>query len=268
MRTVAQVVPAVVIAIFVFAAGTSFVVAQVVPQARGTRAFEMLRGRHVAWTVSPALALTPLSMLVLALVPTPAESLALALLSGSLVYLLCSTACLLAILREATDPLSFAGLLRRKYQRRLKILRSRAAASLRFQALAGRWQPSTSEAEAQHQGLVMGSSRRIPRRNAQSAVDDLHAIVRTLRGWARTAATSGDSRDLSVAPDATLGLVVGYAAEYGTRPTHVRKNSGLNAPASRVATNPAAKTTPHKTPAQPSQRREGVGGQHGRTPHG
>ena len=113
---VVQVVPAVVIAIFVFAAGTSFVVAQVVPQARGTRAVEMLRGRHVAWTISPALALTPLSTLVLVLPPAPAESLALALLLGSLFYLLFSTACLLAILREATDPVTFGGLLQRQIQ--------------------------------------------------------------------------------------------------------------------------------------------------------
>ena len=42
--TVAQIVPAIVVAIFVFAVGTAFVVAQVVPPARGTRATSTLQG--------------------------------------------------------------------------------------------------------------------------------------------------------------------------------------------------------------------------------
>ena len=55
------------------------------------------------------------------------------------------------------------------------------------------------------------------RLNAQSAVNDLHTVVRTLRGWARSAATSGDSRELSEALEATLGLVVEYATQYRER---------------------------------------------------
>ena len=91
LQTVVQVVPAIVVAIFVFAVGTQFVVAQVVPTARGTRAVEVLRDRHLAWTLAPALALTPLSALVLVLDQRWAWPLGSALLVGAVAYLLIST---------------------------------------------------------------------------------------------------------------------------------------------------------------------------------
>ena len=179
VQTAVQVVPAVVVAIFVFAVGTLFVVAQVVPQPRGTRAVEVLRTRHLMWTISPALALTPLSALLLVMEPDDrmTSALATALVIGATLYLFASTACLLAILGEATDPILFAALLRRRQRNAL-------------------W--------AHRMGLA---------RVTQAAVNSLYDTVRTLRGWARSAATSGDSRELQVALEGTLNLIRSYKRE-------------------------------------------------------
>jgi hypothetical protein len=53
-ETVAQIVPSIVVAIFVFAVGTAFVMVQIVPPARGTRAATTLQGRRIFWTIAPA----------------------------------------------------------------------------------------------------------------------------------------------------------------------------------------------------------------------
>jgi hypothetical protein len=53
-KTVAQIVPSIVVAIFVFAVGTAFVMVQIVPPARGTRAPTTLQGRRMLWTIAPA----------------------------------------------------------------------------------------------------------------------------------------------------------------------------------------------------------------------
>jgi hypothetical protein len=234
LATVAQVVPAVVVAIFVFAVGTQFVVAQVVPQARGTRAVEVLRERHLHWTLSPALALTPLSALVLVLTPQLAWPLAAALLIGAAAYLLISTWFLLGILGEATDPSRFADLLAE--------LQSQAILQMRTEPGVGQ-----SEVEALHAPVaaehvsaqsrapngesVQGSNAAAgndpgrskpgdqPRdarthrgdQRHQAAVDDLYDLVRTLRGWARSSATAGDSRELQVSLEGMLNLVQDYA---------------------------------------------------------
>lgn len=176
LDTIVQVVPAVVIAIFVFAAGTSFVVAQVVPPARGTRAVQLLRARHLGLTIAPALALTPLSALVVVLKPTCAAPLASALLIGSVAYLFVATWCLLGILGEATDPVHYSRLLRSKHDSAMRKLR--------------------------------GPSRRVTQ---QRAVNAQYDTIRALRGWTRTAATSGDSRELHVSLETTLALLEDYA---------------------------------------------------------
>ena len=196
-ETTAQIVPAIVIAIFVFAVGTLFVVAQVVPPARGTRAVEVLRGRHGIWTVSPALVLAPGSALVLVLPARAASLLASALLVGVVVYLLASTASLLDILREATDPAAFARLMRRQQARALRRL-SEDPDTQSTKSLVPTWEPPAW-------GWWTGRPQ-----NRQAAVDELYHVTRTLRGWARSAATAGDSRELHVALDATLAMVKDY----------------------------------------------------------
>jgi hypothetical protein len=187
LDTVAQVVPAIVVAIFVFAVGSLFVVAQVVPPARGTRAVELLRGRFLSWTLSPALALTPLAASLLVLEPSKAKPLASALLLGSVVYLFASTACLLAVLGEATDPTHFGALLSSRHRSALAVL---------------------SESPGKGPGRMLSP---MSSRNHQSAINDLYGIVRTLRGWARSAATAGDSRELQLALEGHLELIKDYA---------------------------------------------------------
>jgi hypothetical protein len=223
LQTAVQVVPAIVIAIFVFAVGTLFVVAQVVPIARGTRAVAFLRKQNLGWTISPALALAPLSGLVLLLKGDWAQELAVALLLGSIVYLFASTACLLAILGEATDPDLFGNLLRRRYRSALRTLR-------------GRLPPGSADSSTMTSVLEQ-PPRRLFRRNAQAAIDDLYDVVRTLRGWARSAATTGDSRELQVALEVTLELVRDYVDEE-------RKHARLRVPTAYWRNARKAQTNP------------------------
>jgi hypothetical protein len=200
LETIVQVVPAIVIAIFVFAAGTLFVVAQVVPQARGTRAVEVLRNRHLGWTISPALALTPLTIVVLVLEPRLAWPLALALLLGAVAYLLLSTGFLLSILGEATNPLLYAVLANSQ---------DAAVAVLHADSY-----PGPVPKKRRGVGYAWRKWQIKRRRNRgdphQAAVDELYGVVRTLRGWTRSAATAGDSRELQVALEGTLDLVDSY----------------------------------------------------------
>ncbi len=84
-------------------------------------------------------------------------------------------------------------------------------------------QQSATQAETQQEGTrgerqqaKIQRAERDARRAAvadvqQMAVDDLYGVVRTLRGWARSSATAGDSRELQVALEETLNLVDAYA---------------------------------------------------------
>jgi hypothetical protein len=211
LQTIVQVVPAIVVAIFVFAVGTLFVVAQVVPQARGTRAVEVLRNRHLGWTISPALALTPLTILALVLDPAQAWALALVLLVGAVVYLLASTGFLLSILGEATNPILFAAVLARRHFEAVEQLCAHQEQPPRDPAKPHAEKRDVANDEREN-GRV--GRRRVARRAAKrkAAVEDLYEVVRTLRGWARSAATAGDSRELHVALEGTLDLVLTYRA--------------------------------------------------------
>jgi hypothetical protein len=208
--TVAQVVAAVVVAIFVFAVGTQFVVAQVVPQARGTRAVEVLRNRHLEWTLSPALALTPLSVLALTLDGKYAWPLAAALLFGTVLYLVVSTVRLLGILSEATDPTTFCRVLDGLHQS--AIVRLLSSPDEAGPSRDGVRQPDpTSDPVSwpqrwRYRRAAIGQEKR------ERAIDDLYDVVRTLRGWARSSATAGDSRELQIALEGTLSLVNSYGA--------------------------------------------------------
>jgi hypothetical protein len=205
VETVAQVVPAIVIAIFVFAVGTAFVVAQVVPMARGTRAVEVLRRRHVAWTISPALALTAGSTLLLPWPPNAArQALATALLVGAVVYVFASTACLLSVLGEATDPRDFRALLGARSRRAMTTLKTRRIPDRPAPDADGST-PASAEKPPRWSEI-----RQFPRANSQAATNDLYNVVRTLRGWIRASARTGDSRELQEALEGTLKLVKEY----------------------------------------------------------
>ena len=199
LGTVVEVVSAVVIAIFVFAAGTAFVVAQVVPGSRGTRAVELLRTQHLEFTVAPALALTPLSCLVLLLSGATAASLATAVLIGSVVYLVLATVSLLHILGEATGPEAYGELLRHRYRPTLRKLRP-------FHRVS---EPGKGTGTTRYFLGTLWGHLRHP--SLQRAVDVLYDSIRALRAWTRTAATTGDSRELHVALQTTLELVTDFA---------------------------------------------------------
>ena len=115
--TVAQIVPAVVVAIFVFAVGTAFVVAQVVPPARGTRATSTLQGGRMAYSVAPAPALILGSVLAVLIPDRWAGATSVAILLGAFLYLLVSLWAMMNILFDATDPRRFKKLLLRKARR-------------------------------------------------------------------------------------------------------------------------------------------------------
>ena len=111
--TVAQIVPAIVVAIFVFAVGTAFVVAQVVPPARGTRAVAVLRGKRLYGTIAPA----PILLLGSAVLTTKlwwTVELAMVLLIASVFYTLGSLIAMMGILIDATDPRVFRRRLSKK----------------------------------------------------------------------------------------------------------------------------------------------------------
>jgi hypothetical protein len=95
---VSQIVPSIVVAIFVFAVGTAFVVAQIVPPARGTRAATTLQGRRMFWTIAPAPGLIIGSVLAVLVDENKklAGVISLAILLGAIVYLLVALGSMLA----------------------------------------------------------------------------------------------------------------------------------------------------------------------------
>jgi hypothetical protein len=138
--TTAQVVPAIVVAIFVFAVGTLFVVAQVVPPARGTRAVTALRRRHRIWTISPAVVLAPGSAWSWHFLRPPPRSWPPRFFSApsstcSPRRPVCWTSS-----REATDPAAFARLMARQHARALRKL-SETPAAPRNEGTLPIWEP-------------------------------------------------------------------------------------------------------------------------------
>ena len=113
--TVAQIVLAIVVAIFVFAVGTAFVVAQVVPPARGTRATSTLQGADGTRRACSGVDLRfrPRS----AYSYRWAGATSVAILLGAFLYLLVSLWAMMNILFDATDPRRFKKLLLRKARR-------------------------------------------------------------------------------------------------------------------------------------------------------
>ncbi|MFC7724920.1 hypothetical protein ACFQW6_07370 [Nocardioides sp. GCM10028917] len=167
-----EIVPAIVIAVLLFGVGITFVVAQVVPSARGTRAAALLTDVRVDLTIGPAIGLLIGVALLLIFHNVPhqghwwwidAPAMTLVLTFLTLVYVVVATVSLAAIYRDATNPEEF----------RVRVTSAVTATS---------------------------------REDGQDRVDEMYGAVRTLRGWARTAAMSGDSRELHEALSGFLQL--------------------------------------------------------------
>jgi hypothetical protein len=215
--SVAEMVPAIVIAIFVFAVGVAFVIAQVVPPTRGTRAVDSLRGRRLRSSVSPAPALIAGSV-ILPFAPPFSRDLSVLLLIGSFVYTALSLVYMLSILIDATDPAEFKALLMRSAGESVQQAGEVTAQLPDSDHACGEWrtlplprEPSTVELRTRiahwgHPAAIEDSAVR----SLQSATDNLYDVVRTLRGWVRVAARSNDSRELQESLEGILELVHMY----------------------------------------------------------
>ena len=215
--TVAQIVPAIVIAIFVFAVGVAFVIAQVVPPARGTRAVETLRGRRLRRSVTPAPALI-LGSVILVFGPPFASELSGALLIGSFIYTAVSLIYMLSILIDATDPAEFKALLMNSARRHV----GRVACAVRKLPPCGddctTWAAFPRPRDPVQDTRSFRWRRRTRResrearaaRRLQAATDDLYEIIRTFRGWVRVAARANDSRELQESLEGILELAQRY----------------------------------------------------------
>ena len=195
----AQIVLNIVVAIFVFAVGTAFVVAQVVPPARGTRATSTLQG-------ADGILRRACSGVDLRFHPRCAYSLPMGRcdLGGYLVrrlpLSLVSLWAMMNILFDATDPRRFKKPLLRKARRatqarriigRRRGKRSMLVLNLPFQpsSIQRRRGNLTSTSPARTctvhrvRGWVRAVSAWWHKRVRQGVTDELHEIVRTARGW-------------------------------------------------------------------------------------
>ena len=223
---VAQIVPATVIAIFVFAVGVAFVVAQVVPPARGTRADGALRDLRLTLTISPA----PAFILGSAFLVSTGEikELAASLLLGAVLYIAGSVISMLSILDDATDPSQFRALLVARAVRSIsKLTYTPATAASPDRPERARRVTRSKQIDDDHGSEFCFDLARVtqqqPRNptdpdsygfaSEQRATDALYDIVRTLRGWARVSASTGDSRELHESLDALLSVVDSYSRQ-------------------------------------------------------
>jgi hypothetical protein len=206
-ETVAQIVPSVVVAIFVFAVGTAFVVAQIVPPARGTRATATLQGRRMFWTIGPAPALIIGSVLAVLGRGRLAGAISVAILIGAIAYLLVALAVMLTLLLDATDPSRFRALLLKKADRAIE-------RQAKHRPPGG--DPTASKPWERVPPLLdpkVATIKSIKAWQRQRATDDLYAVVRTARGWARVAAQTNDSRELLESLRGILQLIDSYASK-------------------------------------------------------
>lgn len=200
---VSQLVAAIVIAIFVFAVGVAFVVAQVVPPARGARAVAALRGKRSERSVSPAPALI-LGAAFLVLGPPLQHELAVVVLLGAVAYTAISVVFLLSILTDATDPEQF----------KAKLLNDADSAIAKSADAASRLpRCPTAQNSDDFRPPVDPKRAAGPEKELQLATDALYEIVRTLRGWARVAARSNDSRELQQSLEGLLWVVKAYTTK-------------------------------------------------------
>jgi hypothetical protein len=178
LQTVAQVVPATVVAIFVFALGAVFFIAQIVIPSRGSRAISvLLRFRRIRLVLAGGLALLVGSLLITANAPPWRAALAAALILATGVYVPAATGLIASALVAQTSPRTFTE-----------------------QLLAPPRRP----------GIV----RRPRNGQAESwRAEDLYQSLRVFRGWIRTVNRIGESRDLQFALDGLHRLVQDYATQ-------------------------------------------------------
>jgi hypothetical protein len=173
LQTVAQVIPATIVAVFIAVLGLGFIVAQLVAPVRGSRA---VTGQHESRRLR-AVVIVGLALLVASLLLSTASessdrrlSNATALIIATIVYLVGSTIIISTLLTETIDPKRFSD-------------------------------------------KIVDGARRCTRRhsnNPQFVSEDLYARVRIFRGWLRTVNQIGESRDLQYAIRGTEKLVDVY----------------------------------------------------------
>jgi hypothetical protein len=183
LSTVAQVIPATVVAVFVFALGAVFVIAQMVIPARGSRSIGVLFSyARVQAVIVGGLVLLGGALLIATGAPPDLSisdwrfELAAALLASTAGYIVVATILIVWTFLEQLSPRAFKDRLTKR-PRVVPVLPLRR----------GRW---TSE--------------------------DLYTALRVFRGWLRTVNRVGESRDLQSGVEGVLTLMKNYAGEVGT----------------------------------------------------
>jgi hypothetical protein len=173
------VVPATVVAVFVFAVGAVFVMVQIIGPTLGSRAMEDLlvrRRARACVTAGIVLLLACLALAALTRIKDKKElelweaSAASVLALASFVYVLFSIWCIISVYHDFVSPISYSRLL-------------------------GRWQGGRGSLAAE--------------RAAEQAFHQLRA----LRQWLRTACGVGESRDILLALDGFQELLCNYCSE-------------------------------------------------------
>jgi hypothetical protein len=171
--TIAQIVPATVVAIFVFGLGAVFVIAQMVVPSRGSRAIGVLfSDGRVQAVVTGGLVLLGASLVVAAGETSWRADLAGGLLVATGMYIIIATGLIVWVFLEQISPRAFKDRL---------IKRPR----------------------------VPG----LPIRRERSTSEDLYVTLRVFRGWLRTVNRIGESRDLQFGVEGMLELVQQYTKE-------------------------------------------------------
>jgi hypothetical protein len=181
LATVAQVIPATVVAIFVFALGAIFVVAQIVIPGRGSRAIgELFSYTRARLVLVGGLVLLGGSLLIVLGTASSARwrlELATVLVWATIIYLVAATGLIFWTFVDQISP--------RRFMERLT---------------------------RTPQVTFLG-----PRRQWTS--EELFTVLRVLRGWLRTVNRIGESRDLQFALEGVLALMQSYAEDVRADPS-------------------------------------------------
>jgi len=201
LTTLVQVVPATVVAVFIFAIGAIFVMVQIISPTLGSRAIEDLltrRRARVCVIAGMVLLVACLTLATLARVRNPElweYSAASALALASLVYVPFSIWCISSLFHDFVSPRSYSMLLSQRRGLRLLLTSKRAIRPPRRL-----WSlPLTSE--------------------------EAFRRLRALRQWLRTACRTGESRDILFALHGFQELLDYYCDE--VRPEEGSPNQAL-----------------------------------------
>jgi hypothetical protein len=211
LGTVAQVVPAIVVAVFVFALGAVFVIAQIIIPSRGSRAIGVLFSYvRVQAVVVGGLVLLVGALLIAVGSTSPSGTepgagsraepalrfeLAAALLAATGGYIVGATVLIVWTFRDQISPRAFKDRLRKPHR-----------------VVPVRW---------------------LRRRHWTS--EELYTSLRVFRGWLRTVNRVGESRDLQFGVEGVLSLIQDYANEVRGDPGEVHTdNEGRKHPLQHV----------------------------------